>query len=89
MNKEEINDVVANGEYIANIYGKGTLGYYKVYSMIDEIFKLQEENEELKDKIREIIEKELPDDEIMKCCNVYDVNGVSLRKELEKIIKGD
>ena len=89
MNKEEINDAVANGEYIANIYGKGTLGYYKVYSMIDVISKLQEENEELKDKIREIIEKELPDDEIMKCCTIYDVNGIDLRKELEKIIKGD
>ena len=49
MNKEEIDEAVANGKYIANIYGEGSIGYYKVYSMIDVISKLQKENEQLRD----------------------------------------
>ena len=40
-----------------------------------------------KDKIREFIKNELPDDEIMKCCSNYDVNGVRLRKELQKLLE--
>ena len=39
-----------------------------------------------KKEIREFIKKELPDDEIMECCFNYDVNGVAIRKELEKIL---
>lgn len=39
-----------------------------------------------KEEIREFIKKELPDDEIMECCSIYDVNGVAIRKELEKIL---
>lgn len=41
---------------------------------------------ELEEEIREFIKKELPDDEIMECCSNYDVNGVAIRKELEKIL---
>lgn len=41
MSEEEIDDAVANGKYIANIYGEGSIGYYKIYSMIDVINKLQ------------------------------------------------
>jgi len=48
---------------------------------------LEKENVELKEKIREFIKKELPDDEIMECCSNYDVNGVAIRKELEKILE--
>ncbi len=40
-----------------------------------------------KDKIRKFIKEELPDDEIMEVCSCYDVNGVSLRRELEKMLK--
>lgn len=40
-----------------------------------------------KDKIREFIKNELPNDEIMKCCSNYDVNGVRLRKELQKLLE--
>ena len=36
--KEEYENAIANGKYIANIYGEGTIGYYKVYSMINLIF---------------------------------------------------
>lgn len=108
MNKEEIDEAVANGKYIANIYGEGSIGYYKVYSMIDVISELQKENEELKTinlmqkyrievidereliskkEIREFIKKELPDDEIMECCSICDVNGIEIRKGLEKILE--
>lgn len=48
---------------------------------------LSRENQELKDRIREFIKKELPDDEIMECCSICDVNGVTIREELEKILK--
>lgn len=39
-----------------------------------------------KKEIREFIKKELPDDEIMECCSICDVNGVAIRKELEKLL---
>lgn len=38
-------------------------------------------------EIREFIKKELPDDEIMECCSICDVNGVAIRKELEKLLE--
>lgn len=40
-----------------------------------------------KDKIREFIKKELPDDEAMECCTIWDVNGIDLRIELEKLLE--
>lgn len=48
--------------------------------------ELLNENWVNKDDIREFIKKELPDDEIMECCSNYDVNGVAIRKELEKLL---
>ena len=45
------------------------------------------EIQSLRHKIREFIKNELPDDEIMKCCSNYDVNGVRLRKELQKLLE--
>ena len=42
-----------------------------------------------KDKIREFIEKELPDDDLMEACSIVDVNGIVIREELEKIIRGE
>lgn len=39
-----------------------------------------------KDKIREFIKEELPDDEIMKCCERYDINGIYIREKLEKLL---
>lgn len=38
-------------------------------------------------KIEEFIEKELPDDEICECCNIYDVNGIEIKKALQQLIK--
>lgn len=40
-----------------------------------------------KDKIREFIKKELPDDDIMVTCNNYDINGVLIREKLEKLLE--
>lgn len=40
-----------------------------------------------KDKIIEFIKNELPDDEIMQCCETYDSNGVYLRKKLEELLE--
>ena len=39
-----------------------------------------------KDIIRNFIKEELPDDEIMKCCENFDENGVYLRKKLEELL---
>lgn len=44
------------------------------------------DNYVIKDKIRKFIEEYLPDDEIMETCSMYDVNGIYVRKELEKIL---
>ena len=43
-------------------------------------------NKNWQDKIKKFIKDELPDDEIMECCGTYDVNGVLLREELEKLL---
>ena len=40
-----------------------------------------------KDKIREFIKEELPDDEIMKWSIIYDINGIDLRKKLEELLE--
>lgn len=40
-----------------------------------------------KDKIREFIKKELPDDDIMVTCNNYDINGVLIREKLEQLLE--
>lgn len=56
-----------------------------------DIYKLTEEWETgqliHKDKIREFIKKELPDDEIMKWNIIYDVNGIDLRMKLEELLE--
>ena len=39
-----------------------------------------------KDVIRKFIKEELPDDEIMKSCEMFDENGVYLRKKLEELL---
>lgn len=44
-------------------------------------------NKNWQDKIKKFIKDELPDDEIMECCGMYDVNGVRLREELEKLLE--
>ena len=40
-----------------------------------------------KDKIREFIKKELPDDEAIKYYTIWNVNGIDLRKKLEKLLE--
>lgn len=42
------------------------------------------ENFIAKKKLEDFIENELPDDEICKRCEIYDVNGVYIKKELKK-----
>ena len=71
-------------------YIKTTLDYVK--KLKKDFMKLQAfyfKDYIRKDRIIEFIKKELPDDEIMKCCSNYDVNGVVIRQELEKIMKGE
>lgn len=63
-------------------------GADKVKQLEKENEKLKEAIESLKDKIREFIEKELPDDDLMEACSIVDVNGIAIREELEKIIRG-
>lgn len=40
-----------------------------------------------KDKIRKIINEELPDDEICEVCGNYDVNGVVIKQKLIKVLE--
>ena len=40
-----------------------------------------------KDKIKKFIKDELPDDEVMECCTIFDTNGIDLRIKLEKILE--
>lgn len=64
---EEIDEAIANGKYIANIFGEGSIGYCKVYSMIDVISELQKENKEkdkVIDKMAEYIEDISKDTEV-------------------------
>jgi hypothetical protein len=42
-----------------------------------------------KSKILDFINNYLPDDEICECCSNYDVNGVYLKNELKKLLKGE
>jgi len=83
--------IVKKGKNAYDVLGiPGTSSYenYKeaAKKVSKHIDKLQKENQELKEEIREFIKKELPDNEIMECCSNYDVNGVAIRKELEKIL---
>lgn len=57
------------------------------YENINWYFENQKENFISKDKIRKFIKEELPDDEIMKCCEMFDSNGIYLRKKLEEILE--
>lgn len=43
----------------------------------------------VKDKIKEIIKEELPDDEICEACEIYDVNGVVIKQKLIKLLEED
>lgn len=78
-----LNDIENHKDY-QNILEKEQIKLRK--AVLNLIEKLQKENQELKEEIREFIKKELPDNEIMECCSNYDVNGVAIRKELEKIL---
>lgn len=49
--------------------------------------KMIKENYIRKDKIKKFIDEELPGEEICKSCDIYDVNGVSLKEKLEKILE--
>ena len=49
--------------------------------------KMIKENYIRKDKIKKLIDEELPGEEICKSCYFYDVNGVSLKEKLEKILE--
>ena len=42
-----------------------------------------------KDKIRDFIREYLPDEEIMKSCQIYDTNGILIREKLEELLKGE
>ena len=46
-----------------------------------------DENYISKEKIKKFIEEELPGEEICKSCETYDVNGISLKKRLEKLLE--
>jgi hypothetical protein len=61
---------------------------YLVHFENNKITKMELINDYIsKDKIREFIKKELPDDELMKWNIIYDVDGIDLRKKLEKILE--
>lgn len=49
--------------------------------------KQVQENFIPKDKIKEIIIEELPDDDICKSCGRYDVNGVVIKQKLIKVLE--
>lgn len=48
---------------------------------------MEQRLQELKEKIRDFIKDELPDDEICATCNVYDVNGVEIKKKLQELLE--
>ena len=75
-----------NGDKIFSLeYDKETLR--------DMLVEKQKEIKELKsnsitkDKIKEIIKEELPDDDICKSCGRYDVNGVVIKQKLIKLLE--
>lgn len=54
--------------------------------------KLEErikENFIAKKKLEDFMENELPDDEICKRCVIYDVNGIYIKEELEKLLESE
>lgn len=57
----------------------------KELNLLEKIDKLQKDSIS-KDIIRNFIKEELPDDEIMKSCEMFDMNGVYLRKKLEELL---
>ncbi len=40
-----------------------------------------------KDKIKTFMNEELPDDEMCECCEIYDVNGIELKKKLQELLE--
>ena len=39
-------------------------------------------------KIEEFIKEELPNDKICATCDIYDVNGVEIKKKLQELLEG-
>lgn len=40
-----------------------------------------------KDKIKAFIKEELPDDEICSCCEIFDINGIDLKRKLQSLLE--
>lgn len=55
--------------------------------MVKKWNKQLDQNYISKEKIKEFIKKDLPDDEFMKWNIIYDVNGIDLRIKLEKMLE--
>lgn len=88
LKKEDIK-ILAN--YIdklqkANKYLKERLEFRVNYCNELEHELYEEGNYIHKAAIRKFIKEELPDDEIMKTCEMFDINGVYLRKKLEELL---
>ena len=63
--------------------------YYKIKKKCEEERKIIEENQRLKEVIDELYQElSIIDDDIMKTCKIYDVNGIPLKKILDKV-KGE
>ena len=42
-----------------------------------------------KDKIKAFIKEELPDDEICSYCEIFDINGIDLKRKLQSLLEKD
>ena len=42
---------------------------------------------DLVDKIKTFIKEELPDDEICSCCEIYDIDGIDLKRKLQSLLE--
>lgn len=69
---------------INELYSKGHLDIEK--TQMEAITMLFNENNYIKQRINDIIKDYLPDDEICKSCDIFDVNGIEIKEELKKII---
>lgn len=80
---KNFKDILEDNPEQITLYSFGIQDLRIIVRLIE---KQKKEIENLKNNIKNIIDKELPDDEICKYCELYDVNGITIKKSLKKLL---
>ena len=68
-------------------YGDRIFGYFLLCGHTTEWFSEYDYESESEDKIKAFIKEELPDDEICSYCEIFDINGIDLKRKLQSLLE--